>query len=55
MKHIVIGNTSEKGEARLSLVGTRLPHKVGFQCEEFNPVIIGIREWLILRSCSPMS
>ena len=29
-----------KGEARLSLVGTRLPHWVEFRCGKFNPVTL---------------
>jgi len=41
-----------KGEARLSLVGTRLPYWVEFRCEKFNPVTIGIRAQLILKACS---
>jgi len=32
-----------KGEARLGLVGTRLPHWVEFQCEKFNPVTRSLR------------
>ena len=33
-----------KGEARLSLVRTRLPHWVEFRCEKFNPVTQSIME-----------
>lgn len=32
------GNMSEKGEARLNLVGNRLSHWVGLWCEKFNPL-----------------
>jgi len=37
VKCIVVGKHERKGEAKLSVVETRLPHWIEFQGEKFNP------------------
>lgn len=54
-KYIVVGKHEWKGEARLSLIRTRLSHMAEFWGEKFNLVTSSTKAKLIIRSYSPKS